>query len=264
MGVCPGYLPPFQKQLDGTALGGSNCTCASAAMAAADDTCGVKHPTSSQVRGWTADTSGGTNLAQVDQALRTFAGVDLDVRYRLPWFEFIRRVNGGAGAILQGWYKPIRDSRFRGSESFAGNHAIYVNPGLVAMDPLADGRRAGIYKYVGEAYPERLLRDFAGGLNIGGSTYRALGDGLCYAAFTRDNEPAYKAVVRAGTYGVYNVVNGVIQPPGARVATTGGFSATCTAPRLYSWAGHTSQSLVRLTSGSHSGQYIRSSWAKEV
>ncbi len=259
--TCPGYRPPFGTgQLDGTQFGPVNCTAWSAARAATADSCGVLRPTASQVRTWTGDTSGGTTLAQVDYALRARLGIDLDTRYRLPWFEFARRVNGGASAILQGWYRPIRDSRFRGSESFYGNHAILVTPGMVVLDSLADGRRPGIYKYVGEAYPESLVRSFAGALNIGSGSYLRLGDGLVYASFTRDNEPNYRASVD-GRHGVYTVTNGVVT--GSRVAT-GKYSAACTAPRLYWWQGHTSQSLVKLLDGSHEGRYIRSSYAKET
>src|SRR5678816_2451305 len=92
--ICPGYQPAFLKQLDGSAYAGSNCTCASAAMAADDDSCGAKKPSSALVRLWTGDTSGGTNLAEVDDALNRHLGIDLDTRYRYPWADFVRRVNG--------------------------------------------------------------------------------------------------------------------------------------------------------------------------
>lgn len=270
--TCPGYEPRFVKQLDGSALGGSNCTCASAAMAADDDSCGAIKLSSSQVRAWTGDTSGGTNLAQMDYVLRRHVNVDLDVRYRLPWSEFMRLIRQGRGAILQGWYAPIRDSRFRGSETFGGNHAIYVSPGLIVEDPLADGRRPGIYRYHGEAYPESLLRNFAGRLNVGSTSYARLGDGLCYAAFTRDNEPNYRAVVHPAppaktiSYFVYTVKAGAIVA--RRTETTTGFSvASCTAPRLYGWPTHkppTSVSLIQLLTGSKKGQFINAKFAREM
>jgi len=268
---CPGYQPAFGTgQLDGSTYAGFNCNCWSAARAADDDSCGKTKVASATVRTWTGDTSGGTNLAQVDWALRTHVGIDLDTRYKYPWSEFIRRVQGGASAILQGWYAPIRDSRFGASETFGGNHSMLVMPGLVVMDPLADGRRAGIYKYHGEAYPESLLRTFAARLNLAvPPAYSPLGDGLVYAAFTRDNEPDYVVNVRpqAGTKGyptyryfnVFTVSSGVITS--SSVARTKGFSAKADAPRLYKWSGHSSQSLVRIASGYREGQYIRSAYA---
>lgn len=271
MSQCPGYKPAFGLgQLDGTAFGGSNCNCWSAAKAADDDSCGAKKPSSAQVRLWTGDTSGGTNLAQVDDALRRHVGVDLDTRYRYPWNDFVRRINGGASAILQGWYAPIRATRFRGSETFGGNHSMLVMPGLVTMDPLADGRRAGIYKYHGEAYPAALLKEFAGRLNIGAGRYVALGSGLVYAAFTRDNEPDYKVSVGNGRpaypFFVYWVVDNVIPTVAPRkLQRTGGFSATCTAPRRYLWPSQgRSISLVQLTSGYRKGQFISAQFAKEA
>ena len=231
---CTGYQPVFQKQLDGTRFAGENCTCASAGMACDDDTCGIRKPSSSQVRFWTGDTSGGTNLAQVDAALRANTPTDLDVRYRYPWADFVRRVNAGASAILQGGYAPIRDSRFRGSETFGGNHAIFVTPRLVAMDPLADGRRPGLYKYHGESYPESLLRLFAARLNVSGlDSYIPLGDGLVYAAFTRDNDVTYVAHANPGTtFTRYFVTNGKVTGHQTRVTKTG-WTLPCSPPRLY-------------------------------
>lgn len=266
--VCSGYIPRFKKQLDGTTYAGLNCTCASAAMAADYDSCGKIQIYPYQVRRWTGDTSGGTTLAQVDKALNTYESVDLEVYYKLAWTDFVAKINAGRGAILQGWYAPIRDSRFRGSETFGGNHAIFIPPGWGAMDPLADGRRTGIYKYHGEAYPLSLLRDFAGRLNLSTTGYSALGLGLVYAAFTRDNSAAYKFSIHPTppatsiAYFQYTVVNGVIT--GRVRKYTGGFSAACTPPKLYNWPGKGNYSLVKITSGAYAGRYLPAQYAKEV
>jgi hypothetical protein len=255
--ACPGYMPSFGVgQLDGSAYEGLNCTCWSASRAANDDSCGAHKPSASSVRIWTGDTSGGTNLAQVDDALRVHVGIDLDTRYRYPWSEFVRRVNGGASAILQGWYSPIRDSRFGASETFGGNHAMLVTPRLVAMDPLADGRRTGIYKYHGEAYPATLLRTFAARLNIGSGRYVPLGDGLVYASFTRDNEPDYRLRFLGGAFYVYrlNSDGSIKDRYGKRFSAP--TSAPCSAPRLHKWANHTSRSLVQMIGGALDRQYV--------
>lgn len=209
MSGCPGFLPGFDPgQLDGTPFAGSNCNCWSAARVAEYDSCGHVAPSSSQVRTWTGDTSGGTNLAQVDQALLSHVGVNLDVEYRLPWSTFVSRIQAGQAAILQGWYAPIRATRFRGSETFGGNHSIVVPPGFGVMDPLADGRRPGIYDYHREPYPLALLRDFAGKLNLSGSGYSALGAGLVYAAFSRDNAPNYRVRFSPGAAFIYTLRDG--------------------------------------------------------
>jgi hypothetical protein len=258
---CPGYRPPYGTgQLDGSTYAGVNCNCWSAAQAAQYDSCGARDPSAATVRLWTGDKSGGTTLSQTDDALRVHLGIDLDTRYSYPWSDFVRRVNGGAAAILQGWYKPILATRFAGSETFSGNHSMLILPGLVAMDPLADGRRVGIYKYHGEAYPEALLKDFAGRLNVGGSSYRPLGSGLVYASFTRDNEPNYKATLPTGSFWVYGVAAGVIT--GRKGYTRGGGSTVpCGAPRLYKWPGHSSKSLVKVTKGIYDGRYVSTTYA---
>jgi hypothetical protein len=254
----------FQAQnpaISGYALGWTSCTCFAAAMAASFDRQVAKLCTGGQVRQKTGDTVGGTSLSQIDSALRIGWSVDLDTRYRLPWATFAAKINAGCAAVLQGGYAPIADSRFDAGRGFRGNHAIAVMPGWVVMDPLADGRYGTTYGYKGEAYPQSLLKAFAGRLDLGGSI---LGSGLAYASFTRDrvSNVRYQFSIGASDYTVFIVSGSGIT--GASTHHTGGFTASCTQPQLYSWSGHTSQSVVRLTSGSHSGQYVRASHAKEV
>jgi hypothetical protein len=226
-------------------------------MAAAFDQGKTKVMTGEQVRRLTGDTVGGTNLAQVDAALLKGWNVNLATTFRLPWADFVKAIDSGKGAILQGGYGPIADSRFDAGGGFRGNHAVTVLPGWLVMDPLADGRRSGIYRYHGEAYPKSLLLDYAGKLDLG--SYH-LGAGLVYASLTHDKVAAWRASVN-GRHGVYEVIDNTVV--GSRVAT-GTYSASCTPPRIYLWPGHTSQSLVRLTSGSHAGRYIRSAYARTV
>ncbi len=263
------YLPLYRGQLSsGDPYGGVNCTAWTASYAIDFATSGGLQPTGTTIRKLSNEPrpdpdSPGLNLAQVDRVGTTRFGVDTDVRYRYPWSEFVARINAGEGAHLQVWYGPIADSPFDGGRGFRSNHDLFVPPGWGVYDPLADGRAPGVYRFRGDKYPLTLLRTAAGKLNIGGEMYRALGAGLVYAGFVTQTPIAWHVSIRAGTYGVYTVVNGAITPGGARTATTGGFSANCTAPRLYPWAGHTSQSLVLLTSGSHKGQYVRSTWARK-
>lgn len=271
--------PAFQAQnpaISGYRYGWSSCTAFSAAMTGSYDAQVRELVTGGQVREETGDHVGGLSLAQVDDSLEHWS-VFLDVRYRLPWADFATRVTAGRMAILQGGYGPIADSPFDAGGGFRGNHAIAVYPGFVVMDPLADGRRDGIYKYHGEAYPADLLRRFAGALNLGGSL---LGNGLTYAAFSHDRlapVPAEKwvATVRpAGTqfmrYFVAKTQYGLQIRGREKRTTKAGFSLPCTAPKnIWENAGAkppTSRRSIVEVAGPGPGYdnfWIDSKWAEE-
>lgn len=269
--VCNNYLPRFQDQINSyDPLGGLNCTCYSGAMAADYHTCGSKRPTGEKVRYYTGDRSGGTTLPQVDYALNRGWGVDLDTRIgssKLTWTQFVVQINAGRGAILQGSYDVIRPTRFTGSPTFYGNHAIFIPPGWGAMDPLCDGRRPGVYKYHGERYPQELLKRFAGRLVVDPRNGHRLGYGYAYCSLTKDNRVnIYRRVrVPAGVFLKYWVVDGVIQTY-RRYETEDGFIGACTAPRNYParpGLPFKSRSLVKITSGSREGAYVSSKYYHE-
>lgn len=275
--ACTGYKPRFQDQINPyDPLGGLNCTTYSGAMAGDYHTCGAKVPTGKRVRELTGDRSGGTTLTQVDYALRRGWNIDLDTRIgsaRLTWSQFEDKIDAGRAAILQGSYRVIRPTRFTGSTTFTGNHAILVLPGWVVMDPLCDGRRPGIYKYHGEVYPKELLKRFAGDLVLTPSTGRRLGFGLTWASFTRDNTVSYKVIIRPKppatkkAFTHYIVKDGIIQ--GRVGAVTGGFEQPCTAPRIYkakAGLGYTSKSLVKVTNreSRYYGWYFTTGYAYEA
>jgi hypothetical protein len=250
------YLPRFQAQnpaISGYSLGWASCTAFSGAMAADFDTLGAKRPTGAQVRLLTRDTSGGLNLQQVDAALLQGWDINLNTSLGISWTDFAKKIDAGCGAILQGRYSAIADSRFDAGRGFRGGHAIFVAPGWVGMDPLADGRAPGVYKYRGEAYPQSLLRTFAGHLDLGG---RELGLGLAYASFTRDNVHTYHLAFLGGAaFWVYRVSNGVIvSRRSVRLRKASG--APCSAPKLYRWPGKASRNLVKVTAGLFAGEYI--------
>lgn len=179
--------PAFQAQnprISGYRYGWASCTAFSGAMAASFDKQVAKLVTGGMLRNETGDFVGGLRLDQIDAALNAHQHVNLDVKYRLPWADFVARLRAGHGAVLQGWYAPIAATKFDAGNGFRGNHAIFVPPNFAVMDPLADGRFRTVYRYHGEVYPAAVLRDFAGKLNVGSTSYRALGAGLVYAAFT--------------------------------------------------------------------------------
>lgn len=266
------YRPTFQPQnpaLSGYSLGWLSCTAFSAAMAGDYDTLGAKRPTGEQVRMLTGDTTGGLNLGQVDAALLLGWDINLNTVYRLPWADFAAAINAGKAAILQGLYAPIADSRFDAGRGFRGNHAITVLPGWVVMDPLADGRATGVYRYHAEPYPEALLRSFAGQLNLG--TTR-LGDGLVYASLTRDRAKTYQVTVRpiapakVRRYTRHQVVNGIARMDLREVRETAGFQLPCSAPKSYPTNTGTRISLVQIhKAGSRmDGWWLSSGYSSEL
>ena len=253
--------PTFQPQnpaINGYYLGWASCTCYAGAMAASYDRQVKKITTGENIRRRTGDTVGGTTLAQVDTAVRSLTGVDLDVYYHLPWASFVKEVERGRYAILQGWYAPIADSRFDAGHGFRGNHAVGVPPDWRVQDPLADGRYASVYKYVNEPYPKALLRSFAGKLNLATAGYRPLGDGYVYAAFTKDRVSTYTLAFHGGqAFFVYHLgPDGRITGRSEHAAYSQDTSATCSMPIFYGWPGHSGKMLVRMLSGGLRGEYI--------
>lgn len=188
------YQPPVAPYLQlaqGDRYGPLNCMAYAAAAVISFDTKGAKHPTGAQIRALTNEPipnrdDPGLNLAQVDAAAARL-GVRLDVRYRIPWAEYMLLTAHGHASILSVGYAPIADSPYKGSTVFRGNHSIAVFPGRNVIDPLADGRYAGLFKGPG-VYPESLLRRAAAALVLRrdskGHVLERVGDGYAYVALT--------------------------------------------------------------------------------
>jgi hypothetical protein len=269
--TCDSYLPAFQAQnpaISHDRYGWVDCGAFAGAMAAAFDTCGGVALTGAQVRHDTNEPvpdpqSPGLSLAQVHAALAKH-GVDLDVRYRMPWADFAKAIDSGHGAMLEVGYAPIAASRFDAGQGFRDTHMILVLPGWIVMDPLASGL-GGTYRYHGEAYPEALLRQAAGAMTLSTGT---VGQGYVYAALTRDQRGTWTAGVhpRPGTkkgFFRYRLAGNDIVS--REVHYTGGFTAHCSPPTKHDWPQlGISRRLVRLTSGGFTGWWIPAQCATEV
>lgn len=237
--------------------GRNSCVAYAGAYAVGDATNGRVHPTGNNVRDWTKDHAGGLELDQVDYAIT--AHTDLNpITDVYTAGEFYGHLASGYGAVLIGAYEPVVPTRFDAfSNGFYGNHAWYVPPGLKVMDPGADGRRADVYSYHGEAYPKWLIDAFAAALVIGTAPHQrhAGPDHFEATMFRLESAPAALPwrleFSGPGDYWDYD----------AHVATrtisdrtrrhSGGFSGTCTAPARYVWPGVGAYTLVRMLSGSH-------------
>jgi hypothetical protein len=269
----PGYLPRFQPQnpaLSGDRFGWVGCTAYAAGMASDFDSCGKTILTGKQVRQLSSEpipdpASPGLNLRQIDAAANRY-GIDLDVQYRLPWDDVVRRIDKGEGAVLQGATGPFLSTKYR---STAGdiNHAIFVPPGWGAMDPAADGRRNEYWKYDGSAYSRDLLRRFAGHLvlDVVNGHANRLGEGFAYAAFTRDRRSTWTWEHGAGKFVLWSADDLARTCKPVKTQRTGGTEAhTCTPPRLYIAADGSSRTLVRMLAGAYKDRYVASRFAEEV
>ncbi len=244
------FRPPFIKQLDGSRYAGLNCTMASACMAAIRHKVGSNPPGSAMwypkpwyLRSKTGDTIGGTTLQQADSELNQWYGIDLIVIGNDSWDHFRNMLRSGRGAILQGSYSQLYNTRWSGSPTFKGNHAIYVNEvrrnyhldrwEYLVYDPLCDGRRSGVDQ-APSWIPESVLKKFAGYLYVSSSWGRA-GIGRCWAAYTRDTEPAIKLAPEAKVY-PYGPRTFYARFDGAKV-------------RNHTWVGEGSEIMRRLDKG---------------
>lgn len=193
-----GMARAYWQLQHGDPYGGSSCTAYAAAAVIAWDSAGIQRPSGADVRRATDEPiprpgNPGLTLDQVSAAASRW-GVRLDVHRRMPWGELADALRAGHAAVLQLSYEPLRASSFAGSRTFGGGHAIAVFPGWWVIDPLADGRAAGIYRGPG-VYPESLLRTAAGQLvlrvDAKGRVTDRVGLGAAYAALgSRTHLPA--------------------------------------------------------------------------
>lgn len=183
---------------------GSNCGCAVDAMTADRATKGAIRKTGARMRELIGDRTGGTNLEQSDKVLASL-GVSLEVRTPGRFVDLEAALYAGRGANVAGWYAPVQGTKYQGSETFTGSHRIFLNEGrgwskgsdgrmhaaeILVLDPLADGRRAGIDE--GPTWwPTELVESFTWRLDVSdpAEPYRALGKGLAYYGLTIDTEP---------------------------------------------------------------------------
>ena len=272
----PLYNVDFWDQVrqlnNGDPYGGYDCTAWSTSGAIAHATQGKVLTTGTYIRKHSSEPipdpqSPGLNLVQTAAVAKTL-GVYMDVRIgskAVPWAEYERRRLDDQGAIIQVGYGPIADSKYDAGGGFRGNHATFEN--RKTYEPLADGRRSGIWKYDGRLYERSLMARAAAKLVIGYLNGKPIypKPGMVWCAFTRDVTPDYRAKVPAGGFWVYTL------DAAGRILrhdweTTGGFSATCTPPEWHAWPGGpvALRSLVKLTSGSRKGYVIEAKFATEV
>jgi hypothetical protein len=243
--------------------GPSSCVAYGYAYAISDATNGLIHPTGNQVRDWTGDHSGGLELDLCDAAVSNHLGL----QFRTGVFkrgEFYSLLAKGYGAVMLIGYSAIAPTKFDGSPGFTGNHGWYVPPTRKIMDPLADGRRAGVYRYRGEPYPSPIIDAAAAALTVGLPPHqRRAGPDHFEASFIKLEDPRppikFGVTVDPGKIAYYpaNLTARTVANAGAVEAVTKGFDTTCTTPLRFRWVGHGAYlTLVRLTRNPHVGMWI--------
>lgn len=274
---CATYVAPHRAQLgaDGGKYGGVNCTPCGGGRALDQGTCGHEKFTGAEIRAASSEPrpdpkSPGLNLEQVDAAVfrLTHGRVNFDSRRMYSAYETIRRVLGGEPAIVQFQRSALVAMGLGFGHGFKGGHASSLDGinGLHLDDPLT------------KRFPmtETQVVTLLGSLLIEG---RPIGRGNAYVSFAPDSTADWHVSIpkpprdgKPHAFGLY-VVNPttrkVVGAPKRRY--TRGFSANCTSARRFDWSGHSSQSLVILTSGSlakeaaKKGQTyaVRATWATE-
>lgn len=167
------FEPRFQAQnpaISGDKYGWENCAAYAGAEAASYSTCGAVNVTGAQVRASTNEpipdpASPGLNIIQVTDALAKF-GVTVTPFTRMSWADVTALRAQGHAFSLCGQYSVLRTTKFSGDPNFYGGHQVYYPPSGKTQDPLCDGRRAGIYKYHGEVYPDDLMERFCGAFRV--------------------------------------------------------------------------------------------------
>lgn len=205
--------PPIARpviQLDGSALGGSNCVPTSDAMNIDRSTAGKIRTTGAHVRALSGDFIGGCTLDEMRHVNRVLYNLNTDQRNAYLW-DHLKDASQDQGFILLVCYDVISGSShdcFR--RAFRGNHAMWVNHWDAAKkmwyvaDPGADGRYAGCpegYQW----YPDALLREAAGRLLISATTSARLGNGKAQVLFSIPD--------KAGATGQYPTQGGPIVTP---------------------------------------------------
>jgi hypothetical protein len=148
------------------------------------------------------DTTGGVRHSQIVAVVKRLYGVELTPFYGNSFDDLVDLVDETRGAMVSLWYKRIRDNAARrGSFTFFENHEFFANgvdrsravfTGTV--DPLADGRQAGLFHGPG-TYPFSLIKAAMGELNISTKVgqYAALGAGKGYFLVTKPTGAAPSA-----------------------------------------------------------------------
>lgn len=118
-----GYLPRHQKQLDGSALGGSDCGPTSLSVAIDAATLGAARPTTEAIRRLARDTEGGTTPDDWKRACRAMGVATASCQTGAVLAASLAR---NESVVIAAHYGKWRAAGFPAYGSFDGWHAMTV------------------------------------------------------------------------------------------------------------------------------------------
>lgn len=253
----------WNNVIGGHNFDGENCTPTEATVLYNAE--GLGHASPGFFRAAAGDHSGGMNINQIASVFRSRFGRTILVPAGYGWLDLLQTLKRDHRHISLGVDYGLIPYAYQIQKggSFAhqlGIDDIRADGSILLYDPLGTAARWVPQSAVRGA-AEHIARRFRG---TSGSLFVGLGRRRSAAATTA--VARYKAVVPGPdtAFFEYHLANGVIraQPFGRTGARTGGFSASCTAPRIYSWPSLGRRvSLVKLTSGARKDHYIEAKFA---
>lgn len=183
-------------------LGWDSCTMYAGAMAVDGTTGGVKRPSGCALRRASGDTSGGTTLRQMADAVMELTGIHVDTYTGanvLSPQRVARNARAGRRQVIQINADAMIGTRFQ-STAGAVNHAVMLNEvrggtldepaEALIYDPAADGRVRSYHVDQGPSWwPWSLVKKACANLRPSGPGGSRLGPGKVYVAVFPDSEP---------------------------------------------------------------------------
>lgn len=254
---------PWNNYHNGIDYDSMNCTATMGALLRDAHTGGFQKSTPIAIRNHQNDWRGGIGWDDVSTAWLNLYGEPLNVPYGADWNDVIYWLKQGRAVGVQGNYGLVpysyqcqKGGQFDHAFALAGYRAS--DGRVLFYDPLCK-RASWVPQYVIRPAAERLAIVQRGDKSRLFVSYTKVMPTVILPT------KKYQAVVHPGSgyFFRYIVRSGVIDD--RERTKTGGFTATCTAPVRTYWPDEKRWIyLVKLTSGSRSGQYVDAMYAEVI
>lgn len=241
------YVPRAQYQLDDDLYPGMNCSLNAAGVMVDKDTLGLIVPDPDTLRAALLPDRDGLTMSQVLWALDRVYDWQPELHGDYTPAMLLASLERQRGAFVSIVRAPLGN---RCGQSFNGTHGVYVQQpsgvNIRLYDPLC---RTSDWV----PWADFVVAGVALGAMVGHP-------GKIRAALTRAERVNPFVTIRPKkgqarvAYHQYIVQGSTIT--GTKRATTAGFQASCTRPRVFRWPGRQNQQLVQITYGGYSGKWV--------